>query len=124
MSILIENHMPHSIRCKGTRYDDTRDISLNQLGWFIERDIFQYLRHTASATNSVELSIVEHDGLRQFRVALNLDHLQEDEKIRAQIEKILWSYNHQVFVQERGQFRALSPRFQFRIEVVVVEPCS
>ena len=121
---IIENELPHSIVFKGIHFKETRDLTMKQIALFIERDIFQLLKHSDNPENSVALSVIDHQGTSQIRVSITVGHQHEADRLRSQIEQMMWVYNHQTFIHERGQFRALPSRYQFHIEITVVEPGS
>lgn len=116
-SVVIQNEMPLQILCTGTNFDETRTLNFRELSLFIERDIYTHVSRFEPTATEITVSLVEHDGLKQFRVKATVKDPVLIPCLQLDLENILWSYNQQILVQNAGKLRPSSSRFQFHVEV-------
>ncbi len=115
--IRIENEMPTSLTCRGVYFEETQSISTKELVLFIERDLYLLFKNIPCLNAHISVSLIEKLGVSQIRVEAGITPPNSKRTVQTHIEKILWAYNQQTFVQNHGRLKALPPRFLFRVDV-------
>lgn len=116
-SVYIENDLPAAFRITGIHYRETKELSVNSLSLFIERDLRQFLKPFHVFNPSYEISLLCHQGRAQIRIAVDVDHSAATQSLQQGIESLLWSYNYQLFTQQDGRAKAQKPRFEYRVKI-------
>lgn len=107
-------NLPHVMTCSGRNFLETRRLSLSELSLFIERDV----RILFSQFPSFEIGDikcrVDKVVPNHILIAFSATKSAHD-TLTTEVEKILWSYNHQTMLQRNGRLVALEPRFTYQI---------
>lgn len=109
----------------GSKYDSTKEILMDELILFVERDL------KLLSERHYELSL-------SFRVQAHLDKTTQNPRLvvevlmkqspshlyllESEIEDILWSYNKQVLTQNGGRFYTHYVRFEYSLRYTPEKP--
>ncbi|MFK7824490.1 MAG: hypothetical protein AB8G05_10045 [Oligoflexales bacterium] len=113
--VQIRNNLPLSVSCEGVYFKETKDLSMNELMMFFDRDFFQMRKKHPKV--EFLISLISRRGDQQIRVEasvagdLNAKHLGEE------IERVLWSYNHQHLHAKNGCLVPSNSRFTYKINI-------
>ena len=116
-SALVHNQMPSAIHCIGVNVRDTKNLTVNELMLFFDRDIRAYLKRISLLDPVLEASLLKHDGFTQVRISIQVRSKDFCSSVKREVEALLWSYNEQILVQKDGCLKPLKPRFHYKVVV-------
>ena len=116
-SVYIHNEMPSAIHCVGVNVRDTKDLNMNELMLFFDRDIRAYLKRISLFDPVLEASLLKHDGLTQVRISIQIRSKDFCSAVKREVESLLWSYNEQILIPKNGCLKPQKPRFHHKVVV-------
>lgn len=119
MSIKFEYNKtsPLSIFCVGHKFEESKDLSTEDLKIFIERDLDTLIKkyRELRVSYSLDSKRVGYDAVIFLKVSVVCENISSYFLLKPLIENILWSYNKQVLLDSEGSFSSLYQRFKFEV---------
>jgi hypothetical protein len=113
--VQIRNNLPLSVSCEGIYFKETKNLSMNELMLFFDRDLFQLRKKYPRCTFSI--SLLSRRGLQQVRIEALLENSLNKACLSEKLEHLLWAYNNQYLHAKNGCLVPSSSRFTYKIDV-------
>ena len=108
--------VPRHIDLEGYAYARSKDLSFPELLLVIETRLNNLSKRYYELGLFFELKIIEGNGRDCFQVTLSSRYPDALDIVRDDVEQILWSYNKQLLVLEKGEFRPRYCRYNYVIQ--------
>ncbi|MFK7827057.1 MAG: hypothetical protein AB8G05_23140 [Oligoflexales bacterium] len=118
----IENLLPQSLICQGVNFEMTKDLSTKELALFLERDLFRLEKNYHEPKPQISLTLIKNKGKLEIRVHVNASKSELFPILGKEIEKIIWSYNHQTLTAIEGKLCLADSRFTYKLNFYLINP--